>query len=232
MVYMDRLKWIIFTVVVLGIFGGIIWLGKSTDTATFNGDANRIITSGPIADHVLGTDSQKLTLIEYGDFQCPACYKMYPAVHDLTTKYPDKLTFIFRNKPLTQIHPNALAAATAAEAAGLQGKYFDMYDILYQSQPAWQGASVSDRTLMFQNYAEQLGLDAEKFKADLSSKDISDKINRDNATAKTFNVEGTPTFILNGKRVDGAIATNPDAFTKLIEDEIAKTYPAETQPAQ
>lgn len=229
MVYMDKLKWIIFTVIVVGVFGGIIWLGKSDDTATFTGDPSKIIAAAPIADHVLGTESQKLVLIEYGDFQCPACYKMYPAVHDLTTKYPDKLTFIFRNKPLTQIHPNALAAATAAEAAGLQGKYFDMYDLLYQTQPSWQSASVSDRTTMFQNYAQQLGLDVEKFKADLASKDISDKINRDRATGNSFGVEGTPTFILNGKKVDGAIATNPEAFTAFIEGEIAKTYPEAPQ---
>ncbi|HVI69611.1 MAG TPA: thioredoxin domain-containing protein [Magnetospirillaceae bacterium] len=222
---MDKLKWIIFTVIVLGIFGGIIWLGKSDDAGTFNGDANKIITAGPIADHVFGTDAQKVTLIEYGDFQCPACYKMYPSVHDLTTKYPDKLTFIFRNKPLTQLHPNALAAATAAEAAGLQGKYFDMYDMLYQTQPSWQGVSVGDRTTLFQNYAQQLGLDVEKFKTDLSSKDISDKINRDKATANVFKVEGTPTFVINGQRVDGAIATDPDKFTAFVEAEIAKAYP-------
>ncbi len=227
MVYMDKLKWLIFTVIVVGIFGGIIWLGKSDEGVTFTGDATKIITAAPIPDHVLGTEAQKLVLIEYGDFQCPACAKLYPAVHDLTTKYPDKLTFIFRNKPLTQLHPNALAAATAAEAAGLQGKYFDMYDMLYQTQPSWQGASVSDRTTLFQNYAQQLGLDVEKFKADLSSKDIGNKINRDNITSKTFGVEGTPTFILNGQKIESSITTDTAKFTQHIEDEIAKAYPAE-----
>lgn len=224
MMYMDKLKWIIFAVAVIGIFGGIIWLGK-TNEVTFEGDATKIINVAPIADHVLGTEAQQVTLIEYGDFQCPACYKMYPTVHDLTTKHADKLTFIFRNFPLTQSHPNALAAATAAEAAGLQGKYFDMFDMLYQTQPSWQGASVSDRTALFANYAQQIGLDGEKFKADLSSKDIADKINRDKATAKSFQADGTPTFILNGKKVDGAVATNPEALIKLVEDEIAKVYP-------
>ncbi len=227
MVYMDKLKWIIFTVIVVGVFGGIIWLGKGDDTATFTGDATKIITAAPIADHVLGTEAQKLVLIEYGDFQCPACAKMYPTVHDLTTQFPDKLTFIFRNKPLTQLHPNALAAATAAEAAGLQGKYFDMYDMLYQTQPSWQTASISDRTTLFQNYAQQLGLDVEKFKTDLGSKDISHKIDRDNATSKTFNVEGTPTFILNGQKIDSAITTDTAKFAQYIQDEIAKAYPAQ-----
>ena len=227
MVYMDRFKWIIFSVIVLGIFGGIVWMGKSSDTPPFNGDPNQIITAGPIADHVSGPSEGKLTLIEYGDFQCPACYKMYPSVHDLTTNYPDKITFVFRNFPLTDKHPNALAAATAAEAAGLQGKYYDMYDMLYQSQPSWQGASVSDRTATFQNYAEQLGLDAEKFKADLASKDISDKINRDISLAKAAKLSGTPTFVLNGQKVDEAASVDPEKFTQIIQDEITKAYPAQ-----
>lgn len=231
MVYMDRLKWIIFSVVVIGIFGGIIWMGKSSDAPAFNGDANQIITAGPIADHVSGPSDGKIVLIEYGDFQCPACYKMYPSVHDATTQYADKITFVFRNFPLTDKHPNALAAATAAEAAGLQGKYYEMYDILYQSQPSWQGASVSDRTAIFQNYAEQLGLDIEKFKTDLTSKDISDKITRDISLGKAAKLGGTPTFVLNGEKLDDTISVNPEKFTQRVTEEVAKAYPAET-PSQ
>ena len=101
--------------------------------------------------------------------------------------------------------------------------------MLYQTQPSWQGAAVSERTGLFQNYAGQLGLDVEKFKADLGSKDIADKINRDKATAAQFKFEGTPTFILNGKKVDDPISVNPEGFTKLVEDEIAKAYPAPTE---
>src|SRR6266581_453552 len=103
---MDKLKWIIFCVVVLGIFGGIIWLGKSSNpTTTFNGDPTQIINQAPIADHVLGPKTQKVTLIEYGDYECPGCGHMYQTVKDLTDKYPGKLTFIFRNFPLTSLHP-------------------------------------------------------------------------------------------------------------------------------
>src|SRR5690349_8292607 len=127
---MNKLKWVIFTVIVLSIFGGIIWVSKSQNTVAFDGDATKIITQAPIGDHVLGTEAQKVVLIEYGDFQCPGCGSMYPTVHELTEKYKDKLTFIFRNLPLTTLHPNALAAATAAEAAGLQGKFYEMYDML------------------------------------------------------------------------------------------------------
>lgn len=230
---MNKLKWIIFIVLVVGIFGGIIWIGKSNNTSNFTGDATHIINAAPIADHVLGVKTEKVTLIEYGDYQCPGCGRMAQTVHDLTEKYSDKITFIFRHLPLTNIHPNALAAATAAEAAGLQGKYFDMHDMLYQSQDAWKDASVSQRGEIFENYASQLGLDVAKFKSDLSSKDITEKINRDRTTgANQFKVDSTPTFILDGKKVDGKIATDAEALTKLIDETIARAYPTPAEPQQ
>jgi len=226
---MNKTKWIIFAVVVLAVFGGIIWLGKSNET-TFTGDATKIITEGPIADHVRGTDAQKVTLIEYGDLQCPGCGRMYPVVHETVEKYKDKLTFIFRNFPLTSIHPNALAAATAAEAAGKQGKFFEMHDLLYESQSSWQSASVSDRGQIFQNYAEQLGLNSDQFKSDLTSKDVTTKINRDIATGKqSFKANSTPTFILNGVKMEETTAVDADKFQKAIEDAITAAYPDSTQ---
>ena len=226
---MTKLKWIIFAVVVLAVFGGIIFLNKSNET-TFTGDAAKIITDGPIADRVRGTDAQKVVLIEYADFQCPGCGKMYSTVHELTEKYSDKVTFIFRNFPLTNIHPNALAASTAAEAAGKQGKFFEMHDMLFATQAAWSAASLGDRGQMFENYAGQLGLNMDQFKADLTSKDITEKINRDIATGKNqFKANSTPTFILNGQKVGEDKAINPEELTKLIDDAVKAAYPDEAQ---
>lgn len=223
---MNKIKWIIFIVIVVGIFGGIIWIGKSNTTSSFTGDATKIINAAPIADHVLGPKNQKVVFIEYGDFQCPGCGKMYQTIKDITDKYSDKLTFIFRNMPLTNLHPNALAAATAAEAAGLQGKYYEMHAMLYQTQSSWSESSVSDRSGVFQNFAGQLGLDVNQFKQDLTSKDITEKINRDISTGKTtFKVDATPTFILDGKKVDAGIAIDPATLTKLIDDAVARAYP-------
>jgi protein-disulfide isomerase len=226
---MNKVKWIIFAVIVLGVFGGIIWIGKSNNqTSSFTGDATHIINAAPIGDHVLGPKTQKVTFIEYGDYECPGCGRMYQTVKDLTSKYPDKLTFVFRNFPLTSIHANALAAATAAEAAGLQGKYFDMHDMLYQNQDAWVTASVTDRTRIFQNYAQQLGLDITKYKQDLSSKDITDKINRDITTGKdTFKVDSTPSFVLDGKKVDTKTSVDSAALTKMVDDAVAKAFPSQ-----
>lgn len=225
---MDKLKWIIFAIVVLGIFGGIIWLNKS-DQVTFNGDSSKTITEGPIGDRTKGSQDQKVVLIEYGDYQCPACGSMYQPVKDLTDAYKDKLTFIFRNLPLTSIHPNALAAATTAEAAGQQGKYWEMHDMLYQTQSSWSQLDSSQRGTMFESFATQLGLDIDKFKQDLASKEVADKINRDRSTAKTYNADATPTFVINGQKYTGS-ATNNDELTKAVEDALKAAYP-DFQPA-
>jgi protein-disulfide isomerase len=222
---MDKIKWIIFSVVVLGIFGGIIWLNQSNDVA-FNGDSNKVITEGDgvIGDRTKGSQDQKVVLIEYGDYQCPGCGSIDQPVKNLVSMYEDKLTFIFRNFPLTSIHPNALAAATAAEAAGQQGKFWEMHDMLYEAQRAWAELDSSQRATVFEGYATQLGLDVDKFKQDLADKQIADKISRDRTTAKTYDVNSTPTFVINGKKFTGT-ATNIDELTKAVEDALKVAYP-------
>jgi protein-disulfide isomerase len=223
---MDKIKWIIFAVIIVGIFGGIIFLNNKDKPAAFNGDPAKIITEGPIADRVYGTDAQKVTLIEYGDFQCPACGSIYQPVKDLTQKYQDKLTFIFRNYPLTTIHPNALAASTAAEAAGQQGKYWEMHDLLYETQQSWSNLDSSQRGAIFENYASQLGLDVNKYKQDLVSKEVSDKINRDRSTGQsTYSADSTPTFVIDGQKYTASAATDTEALTKAVEDALKKAYP-------
>lgn len=222
------MKWIIFSAIVVLIFGGIIWFNKSNEPK-FTGDAGKIITEGPIADHYSGSTDQKVVLIEYGDFQCPACARMYPTIEELRAKHGDKLTFVFRNRPLTNIHPNALAASTAAEAAGVQGKFFAMYNLLYQNQTAWSGASGSERGKFFEGLASQLGVDIDKYRKDLESKDVSAKIARDKVTANKFGANSTPTFILNGQKVSEDDATNPEKLTQKIDDAIKQAFPDPTQ---
>jgi protein-disulfide isomerase len=219
---MTRTRWIIFAVLCLGILGLIIVTTKKDSGSNWSGDASKVIANGPIADHVFGSAAQKVTLIEYGDYQCPGCESVYPAIKEITNKYKDNLTFVFRNMPLTNIHPNALAAATAAEAAGMQGKYYEYHDLLYDNQDAWKDTSASTRTSKFEEYAKQLGLDDNKFKSDLASSQVSDKINRDRATAKTFDVTSTPTVILNGQKVPQDTVFDKDKLSQAIEDELKK----------
>jgi protein-disulfide isomerase len=142
---------------------------------------------------------------------------MYPTVKELKETYKDKLTFVFRNLPLTNIHPNALAAAVAAEAAGQQNKFWEMHDKLYENQPAWQSAAVEERGRIFETYAQQLGLNVGQFTQDLSSPAVTEKINRDRATAQKLNASSTPTFVLNGQLLPEQVSVNGDELKKTVE---------------
>jgi len=220
---MTRSRWIIFILICLAILGLIIFTNKKDSGSNYAGDASKVITEGPIADHVFGSNKQKVILVEYGDYQGPGCESVYPTLKEVTEKYKDNLTFIFRNFPLTNAHPNALAAATAAEAAGMQGKYYEYHDLLYEKQEDWKGASGSDRGKFFENYAKQLGLDVNKFKNDLGSSDISTKIARDRSTGvKSFSVDSTPTLVLNGEKIAQDVTFDKTKLSQAIEDEIKK----------
>lgn len=223
---MNKTRWIIFIGVVVAIFAGVIFFNKNNTSNNFKGDPAKIINDGPIADYVFGSRDQKVTLIEYGDYECPGCGSIYGPLKSLTEKYKDKVTFIFREFPLTSIHPNALAAATAAEAAGLQGKYYEMHDKLYENQDAWGQAQVSQREAIFTGYASDIGLNVDKFKSDLTSTNISDKISRDRSTGlNNYKINGTPTFILNGTTISGQNAVSIDSITKKVEEAIKYAYP-------
>lgn len=210
--------WIILTVVIVAMIG-IFIVTKKDDApkVTIEGDPRKVSK----IDHVKGTKDAPVTLIEYADFQCPGCASYYPILKSLEQTYEGKVRFVFRHFPLTQIHPNAFAAARAAEAAGKQGKFFEMHDKLFETQQIW-GQTTTNQQSLFEGYAKELGLDTVKFKADYVSGETADRINLDVSTGQeTFGVNSTPTFILNGEKI-----SNPkdvDSFKKLIDAELAKT---------
>lgn len=208
--------WIVLGVVVLALVGLFFATKKdATTTATVDGDPKTILAS----DHVRGGKDGSVTLIEYGDFQCPACGSYYPMLKELESTYGDKVNFVFRHFPLIQIHPNAFAAARAAEAAGNQGKFFEMHDKLYDTQRAWGEATTNQQSL-FESYAEELGLNMEQFKNDYASNEVADRINQDLSTGQqTFDVNSTPTFVLDGVKI-----TSPstiDDFKQVLDKAIA-----------
>ena len=210
---MNKKTWIIFGVVCVVVLGGLIMLSRKDQPNVSNIDQTKIQTAttanGNIADHVYGLTKSKATLIEYGDFQCPYCGEAYPQVKSITTDYKAKITFVFRNYPLSSMHPNAKAAAAAAEAAGLQGKYWDMHDKLYTTQSDWDNLTTDKRTSAFVSYAKAVGVkDLNKFKTDMASDNVNQKINFDLALGNKFGVTGTPTFELNGKKVSDAVAAS------------------------
>lgn len=204
---MSKKAWIIFTVVVVGLLVALVVWSKneSVQVDTKNIDASVIQpaseSNGNIADHVFGNVDSKIILVEYGDFQCPPCGNAHPVVKTLLEKYSDEMVFIFRNYPIPDSHPNAKAAAAAAEAAGLQDQYWPMYDKIFENQSEWSAASATERNDIFGKYATEIGLDIDKFNSDLSSSNILKKINLDLAIGKQDGVNATPTFKLSGEQL-------------------------------
>lgn len=196
---MTRTRWILFSLVCIITFGGLVLLSKKDTVNVSNEDPAKAIskTATSIGDHVYGDPAAKVVLVEYGDFQCPGCGGAYPQLKTIKETYKDQVAFIFRNFPLTTIHPNALAASTAAEAAGLQDKFWEMHDALYENQTGWSDIEASKRTDIFAGYAEDIGLDVEKFKSDLSDPKIAAKISRDRAFGQKLSVSGTPTLYID-----------------------------------
>jgi len=223
---MTKRTWIIFTIIIVGLLGALIYSSKnsSSNINVSQIDVSKIqgasVENGQIADHVYAKADSTVVLIEYGDFQCPACGSENSKIMKIAEDYKDKIYFIFRNYPLTLIHSNAKAAAGAAEAAGLQGKYWEMHDLLYKKQTDWQSLTSDERSKKFISYAEELKLDTEKFKADTNSDAITKKINFDTAQGKKINISGTPTFVLNGDIIPNETWSNDTEFRKLIESKL------------
>jgi len=211
---MSKVAWIIFGAIIVLVLGGLVVYSRSANPSidVSSIDANAITAAseqnGQIGDHVLGSPDTKAVIIEYGDFQCPSCGGAHPQVKEIAEEYGDKITFVFRNFPLTTIHPNARAAAAAAEAASLQGKYWEMHDLLFENQSDWESLTGTARTDAFVGYASTLGLDKDTFTADIASSAVSQKISFDQAIAKKINVTATPTFYLNGTKLDETVSNN------------------------
>jgi protein-disulfide isomerase len=215
--------WIIFAAVCVALLAGLVALSRGNQIDVSSVDSSKIVAAseqnGNIGDHVYGTTSGKATLIEYGDFQCPACQAANPNIKELSEEYKDKMVFIFRNLPLTSIHPNARAGAAAAEAAGLQDKYWEMHDLLYEQQDTWSNAASDKRLSYFVGYASQVGVkDIDKFKSDMESQAVSDKINFDMALAKKDDATATPALLLNGEKIESDVWRDKEKFKQKIEE--------------
>ena len=147
-------------------------------------------------DHVRGAADAPVTLVEYADYQCPYCGEAFYALRALEQRMGDRLRFAFRNFPLTRAHPFALQAAEAAEAAGAQGRFWEMHDILFQHQDAL------DLHFLLR-YAEQLDLDLERFRRDLEEHRFVPRIEQDMESGVRSGVQGTPSFFINRQRYEG-----------------------------
>jgi protein-disulfide isomerase len=146
-------------------------------------------------DHVAGPEDAPVTLVEYGDYECPHCGRAHPIVRQVQKAMGENLRFAFRHFPLREIHPHAERAAEAAEAAGAQGKFWPMHDLIFTNQDALEGADLL-------GYASALGLDGDRFAAELESGVHADRVRRDFRSGVRSGVNGTPTFFINGVRFE------------------------------
>jgi protein-disulfide isomerase len=146
-------------------------------------------------DHVQGSVHASVELVEYGDYQCPHCGRAYPVIRRIQTELGDALKFVFRNFPLSESHPQAIAAAVAAEAAGRQGAYWEMHDLIFENQSELD-------SLPFVRFATTLSLDIPKFEKDMADPALPEKVDADFISGVRSGVNGTPSFFINGIRYD------------------------------
>ncbi|HEY0365665.1 MAG TPA: thioredoxin domain-containing protein [Pyrinomonadaceae bacterium] len=149
--------------------------------------------------HVLGPANAPVRLEEFGDFECPPCGIFHPILEQMKAEFGDKLSITFREFPLVPTHQHALAAASAAEAAGLQGKFWEMHDLIYEHQNDWK--KEFDVRPIFEGYAKQIGLDVDRYKRDMNGDLVAQRIFADGKRGHSLGVKGTPTVFINGREV-------------------------------
>ena len=216
---MKRFLPIVIIVVVLMAALGVTWMVLRSSRQATNANANAnatesgLIPTGAEPPHVRGNPSAPVTVEEFADFQCGACGVYYPELKKIEIEFGDKLRVVFRERPLVPPHDHALIAAQAAEAAGLQGRFWEMHDKLYENQTAWSDAR--DLVPLFVDYAKQIGLDTDRFLKDLNGEVVITRIFQDGKRVHALNVTSTPTFYVNGKEAKDD-NWKPDGLREMI----------------
>lgn len=214
---MNKKFWIFFVAIIIVVFGLAISSSKK------NGASSRKIvdpTAVQADDHIRGKQDSKVYFITYGDFECPACNAWEPELQTIQKEYKDRVAFIFRHFPLTDKHVNAFAAARASEAAAKQGKFWEMHDKLYATWSEWKGDNKSAQS-KFEGYAQELGLNMSQFKEDYVSESVADRINSDLQSASKVGADGTPTFLLNGKKIElNSVSEGKDKLRELLNQKL------------
>lgn len=213
----SRRRFIIWMLVLVGIGGSIYGMVKLVSKNSTAVDVSITVDQSNANDWVEGSREAKVTLIEYSDFECPFCAKFSNEVSRLHDEFGDKLLIVYRNFPLRQ-HKNARLAAQAAEAAGRQGKFWEMHDWLFDYQATW--APLGDPRDAFAGYARALNLNADQFASDLDSRTVRAAVEADYQSGVKAGITSTPTFFLNGEQMLNL--KNYDDFRSRVTDTINK----------
>ncbi len=207
---MNKKYYIAFGVAIL-IVAGTWFSGIGSDVKSSNktpkvSEVPEAISAIP--GHVKGNIESAIKIVEYSDLQCPACGVYYPIMKQLVEEFGNDISFEYRHFPLRSIHPNAEPAALATEAAGLQGKFWEMHDILFERQQEWSNKKGDN---IFTSYAKEIGIDITKFESDMSfNEDIKNKVESDYQSGLALKVNSTPSFFLNGVKMQ-----NPRSYEEF-----------------
>ena len=202
---------IVLFITVVFLSGGVFLLSRNQSPQAVAGTAVAQIDYSK--GQKIGSESAKVKLVEFSDFQCPACKSAEPAIKQTLLKYPNDLQFIYRHFPLPQ-HDNAREAAYFAEAAGEQGKFWEMHDRIFETQSQW--LDIGDSTEFFLGLARDLNLDEAKLQEVLEKNTFKSKIDSDVAEGRSLGVNSTPTFFVNGRKVN--LRTFDDLNTAVAEE--------------
>jgi protein-disulfide isomerase len=232
---------VIIILVLAAVVGGAWWLYSQSKEAavngsTANGNTAKANTSrtpqlnappGAAPPNMLGSPTASVTVEEFADFQCPTCASTHPIMKEIQSTYGSKIRFIFREFPLT-MHPKAYDAAVAAEAAGLQGKFWAMQDQLFTNQQTWASPSANHKEL-WSGYAQKIGLNVQQWENDVSGMSAKSRVDQDMARAKGLNVSSTPSVYVNGELVPFP-EMNVAGLRRIIDAELQKS-PVNPAPA-
>src|SRR5215469_10610213 len=213
------LPFVIVAVVALATIGSgaMLYRAKRPHVQSIPQDNGLSAKSDTESPHVRGNPDAPVTLEEYGDFQCPPCGMFAAFAGQLEKEYNSRLRVVFRNFPL-KMHEHAQEAATAAEAAGLQGHFWEMHDVLYREQEAWSKAPNTRE--LFESYAGTIGLDLDKFRKDMDGEKVRERVEADRQRGESLGINVTPTIFINGQPVDPK-DKNPEGVRAAINAALA-----------
>jgi|SRR3990170_8772807 len=190
------------------LIGGVVLVSSRDQAANITPETLEKELAISESDWVRGAENPKVTLVEYSDFQCPACGSYFPLINQAEDEFKENLRFVYRHYPIREIHQNAQLSAQAAEAAGKQGKFWEMHDKLFDFQSAWSESGNAKE--MFIGYAQDMDLNVDQFKTDLDSSEAADNVQSDYQSGLRLGISSTPTFFLNGTRIK-----NPGSYEEL-----------------
>jgi protein-disulfide isomerase len=209
-------KPIVVIVLALVLAGGTAFYLTRSDGEATGVDSAPESASGMGPGRSKGPAEAPLTLVEFGDYQCPVCRAYHPVVEEVLARFPEQVRLEFHHYPLIQIHAHAMTASMAVEAAGEQGKYWEMHDLVLELQPEWSQRANPESE--FISMAGRLGLDSNRFMQDMRSLVLQDRILKDVVAAREGNIQGVPAFFLNGKHIQPRQSV--DDFARIIEAEL------------